>query len=151
MVEQAPEIAKIAEVSSKMSDVDDDAARFEKNVPASEEALHALRSRFAGMPDDYTSWLQGANGGEGFLGDSYVILWRAEEIEQFNKEYEVEDYAPGLILIGSSGGGEGYAFDTRGTPWSVVSVPFIGMDLRHAIPVGRSFSEFMSHLSAQQA
>lgn len=132
-----------------MADVDDAETRFKRNAPASENALQALCSRFAGMPNDYTSWLQGSNGGEGFLGESYVILWRAEEIEQFNKEYEVEDYAPGLILIGSSGGGEGYAFDTRITPWGVVSVPFIGMDLRHAILIGRSFSELLSHLSAQ--
>jgi hypothetical protein len=99
-----------------MNEVDDDAARFERNEPASDQALHALRSRYAEMPNDYTSWLQRGNGGEGFLGESYVILWRADEIEPFNREYEVENYAPGLILIGSSGGGEGYAFDTRSTP-----------------------------------
>lgn len=29
----------------------------------------------------------------------------------FNEEYQVRQYAPGVILFGSDGGGEAYGFD----------------------------------------
>jgi len=91
--------------------------------------------------------LKKTNGGEGFIGENYLILWGVEELVQFNNEYEVQDYAPGLVLFGSDGGGEGYAFDTRKTPTSIVQVPFIGMDLMYARPRADSFSEFITKLA----
>lgn len=91
------------------------------------------------FPEDYRSFFLKMNGGEGFIGEEYLILWKVDELEQFNKEYEVEKYAPGLFLFASNGGGEGFAFDTRSLPFKVVQVPFIGMDLQHATPVADSF------------
>jgi hypothetical protein len=46
------------------------------------------------------------NGGEGSVGDTYVILWRIEELIEMSKAYDVAEYAPGLFLFGSDGGGE---------------------------------------------
>lgn len=86
------------------------------------------------------------NGGEGFLGEDYLILWGAEELAQFNREYEVQEYAPGLVLFGSDGGGEGFAFDTRSSPPQIVQVPFIGMELQYANPVGSDFRDFISKM-----
>ncbi|RCS56437.1 SMI1/KNR4 family protein [Parvibium lacunae] len=99
------------------------------------------------LPTDYKEFLEKANGGEGFIGENYLILWTAEELAQFNNEYEVQDYAPGLVLFGSDGGGEGYAFDARTTPAPIVQVPFIGMDLMYARQMAGSFSEFVSKLA----
>jgi hypothetical protein len=100
------------------------------------------------LPPDYGAFLSRWNGGEGFVGDEYLILWRAEDLRQFNDEYEVSEYAPGLLLIGSDGGGEGYAFDTREGRWGVVRVPFIGIALEHAHEVGDSFTGFMQNLKS---
>ena len=119
---------------------------FACNEAASPVAVDGLRRTFRNLPDDYARWLRKANGGEGFVGENYLILWRAEEIEQFNREYEAAEYAPGLLLIGSSGGGEGYAFDTRNDPWSIVSVPFIGMEVKYAVRIGDTFTDFIKHL-----
>jgi len=88
-----------------------------------------------------------ANGGEGFIGENHLILWAAEELAQFNNEYEAQDYAPGLVLFGSDGGGEGYAFDARTIPAPIVQVPFIGMDLMYARQMAGSFSEFVRKLA----
>ena len=99
------------------------------------------------LPMDYKEFLEKANGGEGFIGKNYLILWATEELTQFNNEYEVKDYAPGLVLFGSDGGGEGYAFDTRTTPAPIVQVPFIGMDLMYARPMAVSFGEFITKLA----
>lgn len=99
------------------------------------------------LPLDYKEFLEKINGGEGFIGENYLILWTAEELAQFNRDYQVEDYAPGLILFGSDGGGEGYAFDTRIAPMSIVQVPFIGMNLAYARAMAPSFSEFITTLA----
>jgi cell wall assembly regulator SMI1 len=99
------------------------------------------------LPTDYKEFLEKANGGEGFVGENYLILWAADELAQFNNEYGVRDYAPGLVLFGSNGGGEGYAFDARTTPAAIVQVPFIGMDLKYAWPMAGSFSEFVNKLA----
>jgi len=57
-----------------------------------------------------------------------------------NKSYGVNDYAPGLFLFGSDGGGEAFAFDARSDAKPIVSVPFIGMELKLARPVASNFS-----------
>lgn len=61
------------------------------------------------FPANYIEFLKRHNGGEGFIGDNYIIFWKAEELVDFNREYEVEIYAPGIFLFASDGG---YGFDT---------------------------------------
>lgn len=115
---------------------------------ASPEGLQRLNAiSGVALPDDYLSFLTEANGGEGFIGSEYLILWKAEELEQFNREYEVEIYAPGLFLFGSNGGGEGFGFDTRNAPYKIVQVPFIGMDLKHARHVADSMFDLFVKMS----
>lgn len=68
------------------------------------------------------------NGGEGTIGeDSYLRLWKIEEIIESNKGYSVEEFAPGLIIIGSDGGGTAYGFDFRSEKPILVAVDFIGL------------------------
>ncbi|AEG02759.1 SMI1/KNR4 family protein [Methylomonas methanica] len=98
------------------------------------------------LPEDYLSIFAELNGGEGFVGAEYLILWKAEELAVFNKEYEVEMYAPGIFLFGSNGGGEGFGFDTRSKPFKVVQIPFIGMDLQYASPVADSFTHLLERM-----
>lgn len=51
------------------------------------------------LPEDYVAFLRKYNGGEGFVGDNYVIFWKADELADFNREYEVEKYAPNHFSI----------------------------------------------------
>jgi len=100
------------------------------------------------LPEDYKELLRLTNGGEGFIGtNSYVVLWRIEELASMNRSYNVRQYAPGLILFGTNGGGEAYGFDTRGHQWLIVQVPFIGMSWDVAIVLGGTFNEFLNQLS----
>jgi hypothetical protein len=123
-------------------------AEFNGNSPVTLEDVLACENQLrCQLPGDYVAFLKGHNGGEGFIGnDSYVILWAVEELESFNREYEVGSCCPELLLIGSNGGGEAYAFDKRSTPWCVVQVPFIGMDYSLCEIIGSSFSEFIETL-----
>jgi hypothetical protein len=122
-------------------------AKFNCNPPADASSLRKLE-REAGLrlPEDYAQFLQQADGGEGFVGNAYLILWRIGELLEMNKAYHVDDYAPGLFVFGSDGGGEAFAFDmhTAGSP--IVSVPFIVMDLTVRRPLGENFRAFLETL-----
>jgi hypothetical protein len=126
-----------------------DAMALALNPGASEEVLQAVTKALGvALPHDYRAFLHASNGGEGLLGENYVALWKAEDLAPLNAGYEVARDAPGLLLFGSDGGGEAYAFDTRESPWVVVQVPFIGMgDVDSAIPRGSSFTEFLENVA----
>ena len=121
---------------------------FKFNPGALENAILDAESAFGcSLPPDYVDFLRGNDGGEGFVGSNYLILWRVEELSTFNREYEVEQYVPGLLLFASSGGGTGYGFDTRDPAMPVVSVEFIGMNWSEADPVAGGFRDFLNKLA----
>src|SRR4051812_20856827 len=62
---------------------------FQPNAPASPEALAFLRTGLVkSLPESYFAFLSRANGGEGFIRDRYVQLWRAEELAEMNCAYK---------------------------------------------------------------
>lgn len=103
------------------------------------------------LPESYIEFLKKHDGGEGFIGDSYIIFWKAEELIDFNREYEVEIYAPGIFLFASNGGREGYGFDTEDTAMPVVRIPFIGMDRQYAISVASDLPDLFARLADRNA
>jgi hypothetical protein len=111
-------------------------AREVQRQPASGCEVDSAAGTDAGfrLPEDYAKFLQGVDGGEGFVGNTYLILWRAEELLAMNRAYQVAEYAPGLFLFGSDRGGEAFGFDTRSDTKPIVSVPFAGMKLKVARP-----------------
>ena len=117
-------------------------AAADSQIAAAEQAL-GLR-----LPQDYRQFLQGTNGGHGWIGENYVMLWGADQLAEYNMSYQVEEYAPGLVLFGSDGGGEGFAFDSRTDPATVVMVPFVGMSLADTIAVAPGFAAFLERLQA---
>lgn len=127
----------------------DDVLRgFNRNAGASGQNVRAAEKGLnSHLPCDYVSFLLNSNGGQGMIGETYLILYRVEELVEMNAGYELQKIAPGLLLIGSDGGGEGFAFDTRSTPWAVVSIPFIGMEFEVAEVVGSSFEGFLRNLA----
>ena len=116
---------------------------FTRKEPPAQGELERLRER-AALPADFLEFLGSSNGGEGFLGEAYVVIWSVEDIVELNKLYEVERYAPGLLLFGSDGGGEGYAFDTTQEGPPVVRVPLVGMNRSLMCVEGRSFGDFVT-------
>ena len=121
--------------------------KFNRNPPVDPLSVQKLRQEAGfGLPESYVSFLLVANGGEGFVGDAYLILERAEEVVQMNAEYEVAEYIPGLFLFGSNGGGEAFGFNTRDSCVLIVSVPFM-FDWEYALRMGASFWEFLLALA----
>lgn len=131
-----------------MDNIEDILAEFNGNEGASPKAIKAAGDALKiVLPKDYAAFLSATNGGEGMIGETYVMLWGAEELSQMNISYQVSEYAPGLLLIGSDGGGEAFAFDTRVTPWPVVKVPFVGMELECVEALAPSFTAFLNALA----
>jgi SMI1 / KNR4 family (SUKH-1) len=120
---------------------------FNLHARESNMQLDSANQRFNfAFPADYYQFMSQYDGGEGFIGEHYLVLWKNSQLKQFNDEYEFSIYAPGLVAFGSNGGGEALAFDTRVEPYSVVIVPFIGMCDDDAIPLASSFSDFLNRL-----
>jgi hypothetical protein len=117
---------------------------FQPNAPASKQVLASLVAGLsAPLPDDYLAFLGRANGGEGFIGDRYVQLWKAEELSEMNRAYKTAEFFPNLFFIGSDGGGEAYALDLSRMDATVFEVPFVGFPT-DAKAIANSFDSFLA-------
>lgn len=95
------------------------------------------------VPAAYTDYMRGGGCVESILTcefPSYMVLWQLDKLDEFNRDYEVPQYAPGFRCFGGSGGGELLAFDEQD---AVVCLPAIGMEPKHAILVAHSWNEFV--------
>jgi hypothetical protein len=59
-------------------------ARFNGNPPAAESSLRAFEDAAFQLPDEYKQFMRRTNGGEGFVGNAYVILWPIERLRELN-------------------------------------------------------------------
>lgn len=118
--------------------------------PAPSGAVEAMaKESDLSLPADYLKFLTLCNGGDGFLSvqPNYLRLWAAEEVVGNNRDYQMPDYVPGFFGFGDAGGGDFFAFDTRGSqPWPIVSIPFVPMNPEDAIAVADSFAELLGHV-----
>jgi len=99
------------------------------------------------LPKDYRDFMMITNGGEGFIGaNSYLRLWKIEELLLLNDGYETANYLPDGLLFGTDGGEEAFGFDLRSSEIKIVEVPFIGMGWELAWLLSGSFREFLFRL-----
>lgn len=122
-------------------------SEFELNEPALETNIKKVEEKLSiHFPQQYLDFLLNSNGGEGVIGQSYLILWRIEDLIELNDAYGVEEFAPGLLIIGTDGGDTAYCMDIRNDIQTFVKVPFIGMDLSEIEVCSYNFKEFLSFL-----
>jgi len=95
--------------------------RWKPNRPAAPDAIARLaRAAPAPLPAEYLDLLRATDGGEGALGLAplWLVLWSADEVVR----HGMRSAWPGLLAIGTNGGGETIAFDVVPSgPWPVVS------------------------------
>jgi hypothetical protein len=116
---------------------------FQPNPPASEEVLQSLSAALPkSLPDSYMAFLARSNGGEGWVGEQYVWLWKAEELMTHYRGYRVAEFFPNFFFVGTDGGGEAYAFDISGDDATLYNVPFIGTP-SDARAIADSFDAFL--------
>lgn len=117
------------------------------NPPAAADQIEACeRTLGLVLPNTYKRFLQYANGGEGPIGrQSYAQLWRVDDLATWNADYNVSEFAPGIVLFGSNGGGTAFAFDYRAEP-QVISIPF-HFEFEYAQVLGSDFDAFLIALN----
>ena len=90
---------------------------FEFNSPYFGEIIEKINDVV--LPNDYIELMKKHNGGEGDIGETWLILYPLEELQEINDDYEIEEILPGHIIIGSNGGGELYGIDNKGNYFNV--------------------------------
>lgn len=91
--------------------------RFEFNVPYNGESIESVNG--IELSKQYLEFMREHNGGEGDIGEAWLVLFPLEELEEINYDYEIEKYLPGHIIIGSDGSGELYGIDENGRFFNV--------------------------------
>lgn len=71
------------------------------------------------LPQQYLDFMKKHNGGEGDIGETWLILFPLEELQEINDDYRIGEFLPNRIIIGSNGGGELYGIDGGGGYFNV--------------------------------
>jgi hypothetical protein len=122
-------------------------SQFELNEPVTENNIKKVEELLSiNFPQEYYDFLLISNGGEGEIGQSYLVLWKIEDLIELNDAYGIEEFAPGLLIIGSDGGDTAYCIDIRSDIKPFVQVPFIGMDLSEVQGCSNDFKGFLRFL-----
>jgi hypothetical protein len=90
---------------------------FEFNVPYSGNIIEKINEVV--LPKDYVEFMGKHNGGEGDIGETYLILYPLEKLQEINYSYEIKELLPSHVIIGSNGNGEFYGIDNEGNYFNV--------------------------------
>ena len=93
---------------------------FEFNKPYEGSEISSING--ISLPEQYIDFMKRHNGGEGDIGESWLVLFALEELQEMNDAYEVQDSLPDHIIIGSDGGGELYGINAEGFYFNIPAV-----------------------------
>ncbi|WP_081752884.1 SMI1/KNR4 family protein [Kallotenue papyrolyticum] len=126
--------------------IDEISKNLDAEPPATEDMIREAES-LAGysFPEDYKSFLMWSNGSEGQVGGRYVSLWNVGRLRELNDGYGINLYLPGVLAIGTDGGGQGYALDFRSSATSpaFIQVPLGDLNFDSITILEDSFFEGM--------
>jgi hypothetical protein len=96
-------------------------------MPVTDEDLAAAEAALGHrLPTDYAKLLRCQDGLADFVGEAYLDLWTLPDVVARNADEEpwnyLRDRHPGILVVGSDGGGEWLAYDLRRTPSPVLLV-----------------------------
>lgn len=84
---------------------------FDFNEPYNGEFYNVIYG--VELPEEYVAFMKAHNGGEGDIGESWLVLFPIEELQDVNDDYH-EFLPEGNIIIGSNGGGELFGINNTG-------------------------------------
>lgn len=93
---------------------------FEFNPPYTGEDIIEING--VKLPQDYIDFMKEHNGGEGDIGESWLVLYPMEELQKYNDDSEISEYLPNHIIIGGDGGEELYGITPDGKYFNVPSM-----------------------------
>ena len=95
--------------------------------------------------EDYLEFLKWSNGGEGYIGKNYVSLWKVEDLEVLNREYQIQTYlSKGYLGIGTDGGGICYGFCLE-KQFAIFKCPLGDLDINEITIVANSIKDFFGN------
>ena len=118
--------------------------KFDGNSGVSSELLNSIKLPER-LPSDYIELIKNYNGGEGFVGEEYLILEKVEEFLEVNESCGIEEFDNNIFLIGSNGGGEAVAIDFRNKKPIYILIPYI-FEYEAIIELGTSLEEFFERI-----
>ena len=90
------------------------------------------------------SWLEeGYLEGELSVEPEWYVLWQPEELEEFNRDYQIAEYAPGFLTFGGNGGGELLVVNEAE---EVFYMPSISIAPESSIKIANSLQEFKGYM-----
>lgn len=81
--------------------------------------------------------------GEMSIDPMWYIIWEVENLEEYNNDYELAEYAPGFTAFGSNGANELLVIDKSGI---VYTLPAIGMEPQYANKIAESISDLKQYM-----
>jgi len=117
-------------------------ATIDKNAaPTVQEVEEFLGQIDFSLPKGFIEFFKESNGADIITDESYTLLWALTDMIQLNKDYSVEEYAPGFFIFGSDGGDTAYAIEKNTS--GIYEMPFIGMSKEEAVFKNKTFIEFI--------
>lgn len=99
------------------------------------------------FPKEYGDFMLKYNGCEGEIGEeSYISLWKMEDLAELNESYSVKEFTPDFVYFGSDGGDMAYAFDFSDGKVSYVEFPFMSIHESDKEVLGSTLDEFFTTL-----
>lgn len=100
------------------------------------------------LPTDYLKFMMEHNGGEGSVGDNaYAHLFKLEELEGINDDYEISEYISDYVVFGTDGGGIllGYSDKTK----TYFAVDACAIDENDIFYEAKTFGEFFRKMDEE--
>ncbi len=124
--------------------------KCDRNEGASPEAINNVLREYPLLPEDYLAALRHSNGVEGWIGEhAYLMLYSIEELAGVNEAACADEFAPGMFIFGSDGGGMSYAFDLRTEPVKTLEVPSEVLSWDEVWMAWDSFMELLEALAGR--
>ncbi|MEA5457739.1 SMI1/KNR4 family protein [Arcicella sp. LKC2W] len=99
------------------------------------------------IPNDYKFFIENYTVFENSVGQECLQLWGLEEVVDNNLQYEIFEYLPKILGIGTNLGGEFIAIEKLNEDtFRIVLSPLIDLDKQYHIKIGDSFTDFIERV-----
>lgn len=117
------------------------------NAPQRADVEVFMNSLDFNVDPDLIEFITQCDGAEGFVSDdSFVQIWRLEDVLSLNPYYEDIEECKDLFFFGSDGSNLGFAVDKHSG--NFVAIDFLDIGMKPPQTLGSSFRDFLHSLEA---
>jgi hypothetical protein len=100
------------------------------------------------LPEDYRAFLKHSNGGVGDIGPHAVALWPVDELCMNNDDYEIPQWLPETLGIGTDGGDTAFVLDFRKSKErpGLAQVPLGALSVEYVVALANGFKEWLAKM-----